>query len=134
MKKYEASLIMELLLKDLNCEYVKEHKFHDKRKWRFDYAIPGNKIGIEIEGGTTGNVVTCNHCRQKVGRKLKSGKYVFIREGGRHNSIKGYEKDCEKYNAAAVLGWRLLRYTTNMIIKNPAQVSKDIEKCMEKQL
>ena len=107
MKKYEASQIMELLLNDLSCEYVKEHKFHDSRKWRFDYAIPGNKIGIEIEGGTWG---------------IKKS---------RHTTGAGYEGDCYKYNAAAVLGWRLLRYTTNMIKKNPAQVSKDIEKCME---
>lgn len=131
MKKYEASQIMEWVLIDLCCDFVKEHVFHDSRKWRFDYAIIDKKIAIEIEGGNTGNVITCNHCKQKVGRISKSGKYILIRGGGRHNSIEGYEKDCYKYNAAAVLGWQMLRYTTNMIKTNPAQVSKDIEKCME---
>jgi hypothetical protein len=36
-------------------------------------------------------------------------------EGGRHQRPKGFAEDCRKYNAAAELGWTLLRYT-------PAQV------------
>jgi hypothetical protein len=27
----------------------------------------------------------------------------------------GFEKDCEKYNAAAILGWCVLRYTKRML-------------------
>jgi hypothetical protein len=34
---------------------------------------------------------------------------------GRHTSGGGFIKDCEKYNAAALLGWRVLRYTTSNI-------------------
>jgi very-short-patch-repair endonuclease len=65
--------------------FVAEHRFHPVRKWRFDYAILKHHIAIEIEGG------------------------VFA--GGRHTTGVGYKGDCEKYNEATILGWRVLRYT-----------------------
>jgi very-short-patch-repair endonuclease len=34
---------------------------------------------------------------------------------GRHVRGRGFEADCEKYNAAVLLGWRILRFTTAMI-------------------
>ena len=34
---------------------------------------------------------------------------------GRHCRVVGFEKDCEKYNAAVVLGWRVLRFTTRQV-------------------
>jgi len=30
---------------------------------------------------------------------------------GRHTRGKGYHQDCEKYNEATILGWRILRFT-----------------------
>lgn len=60
-----------------------EYRFHPIRRWRFDYAWPDYKMALEVEGG------------------------VWIR--GRHNRASGFLKDMEKYNAAAVLGWRILR-------------------------
>lgn len=64
---------------------VEEYRFHPKRRWRFDYAIPGKKIAFEIEGGLW--------------------KY------GRHNRPQGYIRDLEKYNWATALGWRVFRLT-----------------------
>jgi hypothetical protein len=64
---------------------VAEHQFHSKRKWRFDFAWPDKKIALEVEGG--------------------------VWTGGRHTSSKGFLGDMEKYNAAAVDGWRVLRTT-----------------------
>lgn len=64
----------------------KEFYFHPKRKWRFDLAWPEQKIAVEIEGGT------------------------WI--SGRHSRGSGFEKDCMKYNTAATMGWRVLRFTT----------------------
>jgi hypothetical protein len=64
---------------------VAEHRFHVERKWRFDYAWPVLKIALEVEGGVWTN--------------------------GRHTRGAGFLKDCEKYNAAAVMGWRVLRVT-----------------------
>jgi very-short-patch-repair endonuclease len=68
---------------------VLEHKFHPTRKWRFDIAWPNILLAIEIDGGT------------------------WIQ--GRHNRPSGFAKDCEKFNAATVLGWKVLRYTPAMI-------------------
>lgn len=76
---------IELILKSLKIEYVKEYRFHEKRRFRFDYAIPDKKIAIEYEG-------------------------LFSAKSG-HTTKSGYTKDCEKYNLALVNGWRVLRYT-----------------------
>lgn len=62
---------------------VMEHRFHDKRRWRFDFAWPEYKVALEVEGG------------------------VWV--GGRHTRGSGFVKDIEKYNEAACLGWRIIR-------------------------
>ena len=66
-----------------------EFKFHPKRRWRFDLALPQHMVAIEIEGGVWTN--------------------------GRHVRGKGFLSDIEKYNEAAVLGWRVLRFTPDML-------------------
>ena len=71
-----------------------ESLFHPKRKWRFDFCWPEIKLAVEVEGGTW--------------------------SGGRHNTGKGFEDDCEKYAEAALLGWTVLRVTGKMI-KGPDQ-------------
>ncbi len=81
----KAKAEMEMVLKLLGVAYVTEHQFADDRKYRFDFAIPSLKIGIEYEG-------------------INSAK-------SRHTSITGYSKDTEKYNLAARLGWIVQRYT-----------------------
>lgn len=64
-----------------------EHTFHPKRKWRFDFAWPQFLVAVEIEG-----------LNWKPGGK------------SRHTTPAGYRADLEKYNAACVLGWRVLRF------------------------
>ena len=76
---------------DLHEECVKEYRFHPKRRWRFDYALPRHKIAIEVEGG------------------------VWI--GGRHTSAVGFLKDMEKYNTATLMGWRVFRTTPDNLYK-----------------
>lgn len=68
---------------------TKEHRFHPKRRWRFDYAWPSVMIALEVEGG------------------------VWVK--GRHTRGKGYEDDCEKYSVASAMGWVLLRATPGQI-------------------
>ena len=70
----------------------REYTFHPKRKWRFDFAFPDKMLAVEIEGGVN----------------------------GRHQRIGGFTGDCHKYNAAALLGWRVLRYTTAMVMDGTA--------------
>lgn len=67
----------------------KEFKFCD-RGWRFDYCIPALKIAIEFEGG-----IFQQYNDQKSG----------------HGTAKHFTKDTDKYNRAAVLGWKVLRVT-----------------------
>lgn len=66
-----------------------EVRFHPQRKWRFDLAWPAYRLAVEVEGG--------------------------VWSGGRHVRGQGYIGDCRKYNHASLLGWRLLRFPTEMI-------------------
>lgn len=66
-----------------------EIRFAPPRRWRFDLGWPDRYLAAEVEGG--------------------------IWKGGRHTRGQGYENDCEKYNAATLAGWRVLRFTTGMV-------------------
>lgn len=68
---------------------VREYPFAPPRRWRFDFAWPEARAAVEIEGG----VWTC----------------------GRHTRGSGYGEDCAKYNAAVLNGWRVLRFTGDML-------------------
>ena len=72
-----------------------EYRFHPTRKWRFDYAWPLKKIAVEIEGA--------------------------VWTQGRHTRGSGFVKDMEKYNHAALLGWRIFRFTPQELKKGIAQ-------------
>lgn len=74
-----------------------EKRFHPVRKWRFDRAITGLKIAVELEGGTF--------------------------SGGRHTRGAGYAADCEKYNTAQMLGWIVFRLTS----ANPEKIKELVE-------
>lgn len=89
-KQPEQDMFTRLCNKELGVECIKEYQFYKQRKWRFDYAIPLHKIALEVEGG------------------------VWI--GGRHNRAKGFLNDMEKYNTAALLGWRVFRTTPENLI------------------
>jgi len=79
----------------------REYRFHPFRRWRFDFAWPRKKIGVEIEGG--------------------------VWTGGRHVRPAGFEKDCEKYNEAAACGWKVLRVTGKMLADKD-QIKEWLEK------
>ncbi len=70
-----------------------EFHFHPTRKWRFDFAWPTEGVAVECEGGTY--------------------------SGGRHTRGTGFAKDCEKYNAATEMGWRVFRCTADMLKAAP---------------
>ncbi len=68
-----------------------EYRFHLTRKWRFDYAWPDKKLALEVEGG--------------------------VWTQGRHTRGSGFVGDMEKYNAAATMGWRILRVQPDDLMK-----------------
>ena len=60
-----------------------------KRGWRMDFAWPELMIGVEVDGGSW--------------------------SGGRHTRGKGFAEDCVKFNAATLLGYRVLHFTGDQI-------------------
>lgn len=86
-------------------DYTLEHKLHPARRWKFDIAFEWAKIAVEIEGG------------------------VFTR--GRHTRPMGFMADCEKYNTAALMGWKVLRIHTRTI--NNGQAIKMLVGALENQ-
>lgn len=113
----EASMATALTDTKWVPDYEREHFFHPKRKWRFDFAWPEQKVALEVEGSIYGRPVVCPTCKRKVVRVTKGGRPYTIREGGRHNSPKGFENDCDKYNSATLLGWKVFRVPTNFTVE-----------------
>ncbi|TXH46168.1 MAG: hypothetical protein E6Q97_30155 [Desulfurellales bacterium] len=70
----------------------REFRFHYARKWRFDFAWPSRSVAVEVEGNAW-----------------------HVRGGGRHMR----DEDLEKYNAAAMAGWRILRFSPGMLRRQP---------------
>lgn len=85
--EFEAKLAGEL--KTLKIEFEQEFEFHPKRKWRADFHLVGKKILVEVEGA--------------------------IWSGGRHTRGKGYLGDMEKYNAATMMGFQVIRFSTDQV-------------------
>lgn len=71
-------------------ELAREFRFHPTRLWRFDFAIPEQKIAFEIQGG------------------------IYAQQSG-HRSFEGVQRDYEKFNAATLLGWRVFQVTSPMM-------------------
>lgn len=85
--EFEAKLAREL--KTLKIDFEQEFEFHQVRKWRADFHLVGKKILVEVEGG--------------------------IWSGGRHTRGKGYIGDMEKYNAATMMGFQVIRFSTDQV-------------------
>jgi hypothetical protein len=89
----------ETVVTSLGYKVMPEYKFIEDRKFRADWLVlAGNKhVLIEYEG--------------------------VMAAKSRHTSVKGYTRDCEKYNLAQMNGYIILRYT----VLNFQDVLKDLE-------
>lgn len=85
MGSLTESTLFRLICENLYSGVRFEHRFHHKRKWRFDVAWPDRMIAVEIDGG------------------------VWV--SGRHSRGAGQVKDNEKINVALSLGWSVYRFT-----------------------
>jgi len=85
----EGETVLATHLRACKINFEQEYKFHPKRKWRADFLITGTKILVEVEGG----IWSC----------------------GRHTRGKGYIGDMEKYNEAAMMGFTVLRFSTEQV-------------------
>jgi hypothetical protein len=79
-----------------DMEPVPEYTFGKSmgRRWRFDFAWPALKVAVECDGGQHSSY-----------------------GGGRHNT----DADREKLNAAAAMGWRVLRFSRTQLEDEPEQ-------------
>ena len=91
-----AELLLAVQLEQAGIPFEREVRFHPERKWRSDFMVGQNfawpvrgRYLIEVDGGS------------------------WVE--GRHTRGKGFEADLEKLNAAALLGYRVLRFTPAMV-------------------
>jgi len=85
-----AGELLMLQLRGLRVDgWVAEHRFHATRKWRFDVAFPARRLAVEVDGG--------------------------VWTGGRHTRGAGAEADCEKFCAAVIDGWQVMRVTPRQV-------------------
>jgi hypothetical protein len=99
--KNEAEILMWEQLQELGRLYRpgRETPVCQDRRWRFDFTVIENfkdniNLAIEIEGGAWTQ--------------------------GRHTRGAGFIADMEKYNHAALLGWRVLRFTPKQVLDGSA--------------
>ena len=88
LSKYEEELALQIRLTKLEPP-KREHRFHDERRWRFDFAWPHLLFAVEVEGIT--------------------------HQGGRHQRVEGFENDLEKYQSAMLRGWTVYRCSQAMV-------------------
>lgn len=79
-------------LKTEKIPFQREVKFHETRKWRFDFLI--GKVAVEVDGA--------------------------IWKAGRHTRGAGWEKDAEKLNEATLMGFKVLRFSTGQVKRGEA--------------
>ena len=89
---------------------VEEYKFHPTRRWEFDFAWPEYRLALEVDGG------------------LYMG---YHGKKSRHSGGTGQLKDMEKFNAAAVLGWRVLKFTPQQLMTSTTILT--IRQCFQPQ-
>jgi len=87
-------------------EPIEEHNFDALwgRKHRFDFAFPESLVAVEIEGNAWN-----------------------VKGGGKHMQ----ERDLEKYNIAAAMGWRVLRFSPSMLKKDPYECINIVVEALE---
>ena len=96
---YAGILVEQLKAAGVASEnMIREHKFHPKRKWRFDVAIVSvlQSLGIEIQGGLWSGVADAKRA---------------------HAMPLNIMRDYEKHNAAVVLGWKVLYFVPEQIAR-----------------
>lgn len=76
----------------LNLLPEMEYRFHEKRKWRIDFAWVSRRVGVEVDGNSW-----------------------QTRGGGRHMT----DADLEKRNCALSMGWRVFHFSPGMLEKDP---------------
>lgn len=96
MKPPAQNKFFFMWVKGICPDAIEEYQFCPIRKFRADVFVPSLNVLIEYEGINS----------------AKSG----------HTTMAGYTKDCDKYNLASLMGFKLLRYTA----LNKSDILRDI--------
>lgn len=85
----ELAMLQQLRAAGLMAGLHRQYRFHDQRKWAFDFAFTHHSVALEVDGA--------------------------VHTGGRHTRGAGFTADCEKLNEAALMGWTVLRVTAEHV-------------------
>jgi very-short-patch-repair endonuclease len=94
-RKNEAQILLGQHINELKISYGMEYQFDKSRRWRADFYLIEHGILIEIEGS--------------------------VWTQGRHTRGAGFLADMEKYNTATMLGYRVLRFSTQQVLDGTAR-------------
>lgn len=92
MSKLEDKLALQLVEEGID-KFERQFLFHPTKKYRFDFAWPEHKLACEVQGA------------------------IWIK--GHHSYGAGLIEDYKKANEAAILGWRMIYVSSNMLVKKP---------------
>jgi hypothetical protein len=106
-KPNQAHLLFEKHLKELGLDFERECRFHATRKWRLDYVLYAGEHATKPE-----------HL-SRIGIAVEIEGAIWVR--GRHTRGKGYQADLDKYNAATMSGYRVLRFSTDDVMRGRAK-------------
>ena len=95
--KYEVELTTQLMLGGLCDGSEIDYRFDADREWTFDRAWPEVKIALEVDGGNR-----MARINQRTGQPFAVGRHT-------------QSADYTKLNAATAQGWRVFRFTPEMI-------------------
>jgi hypothetical protein len=101
MSKKVFEMDIHLFCRAYNLTLAEEYRFDISRRWKADFYILEFNCLIEFEG---------------IGGNHSAGI-------GGHQTLTGYTANCEKYNKACLMGFKLLRYTA----KNSNDLLKDLK-------
>jgi very-short-patch-repair endonuclease len=85
-------------LEQAHIRHTREYRFHPTRKWRADFMVHPTYPSMYDS-------------QRAILIEVEVGAYV----AGRHTRGASFEADCEKYAAAAILGYRVIRATPRQV-------------------
>lgn len=88
--------------------YVRQWRFHPIRRWRFDFAL-----GVNGRYNHPNDPPTIEDAKLAV--EVEGGQFT-----GGHKRGKAADTDYEKFNAATMRWWRVLRFSTGQVERGEA--------------